>query len=143
MKPVISKRYNKKRLTFRVIVRYTNEYGKTVSKETTYMPDKNVTETKAEVYAEIFAEKYQDSILTEVEEKKKQIELEKKTGGPFAQMTFKELAKEWLDSKFDMNDPTNPKNISYTYYEKAVAMIKEYNKEFGDFRVKDINYDVI
>lgn len=143
MKPVISKRYNKKGLTFRVIVRYTNEYGKTVSKETTYMPDKNVTEAKAEVYAEIFAEKYQDSILTEVEEKKKQIELEKKTGGPFAQMTFKELAREWLDSKFDMNDPTNPKNISYTYYEKAVAMIKEYNKEFGDFRVKDINYDVI
>ena len=143
MKPIIVKRNNKKGLTFRIIVKYTDEYGNQVSKETAYQPDGNLSEAKAEVYAELFADKFQDEILAEVEEKKKQIELDKKIGGPLARMTFSELAEEWLNSKFDKNDPTNENNISYKYYKKAKVMIDAFNKEFGEILVKDINRDVI
>ena len=143
MKPIIMKRNNKKGLTFRIIVKYTDEYGNLVSKETSYQPDVNLTEAKAEVYAELFADKFQDEILANVEEKKKQIELDKKIGGPLARMTFRELAEEWLNSKFDKNDPTNENNISYKYYKKAKVMIDAFNNEFGEMHVKDINRDVI
>jgi len=57
---------------------------------------------------------------------------DEENGGPIARMTFKKLAKEWLDSKYDESNPTSPTNISYKYYKKSLVMIDEYNDEFGD-----------
>lgn len=143
MKSSIVKRNNKTGTVYRIILRYTDEYGNPATKETTYRPEPGVKEARAEVFAELYAEKFEEEFLNGIEEKRKEIELDKKNGGPIARMTFKELAKEWLDSKYDESNPTSPNNISYKYYKKSLVMIDEYNDEFGDVRVKDITHEVI
>ena len=143
MKSSIVKRNNKTGTVYRIILRYTDEYGNPATKETTYRPEPGVKEARAEVFAELYAEKFEEEFLNGIEEKRKEIELDKKNGGPIARMTFKELAKEWLDSKYDESNPTSPTNISYKYYKKSLVMIDEYNDEFGDIRVKDITHEVI
>ena len=143
MKPAIIKRNNKTGYVYRIIIRYYDEYDNLVSKETSYKPEPGMTEAKAEVYAELYAEQFQKDLLEKVEKRKKEIAEVERLGGPLKRMTFKELAQEWLDSKYDSNNPANPNNISYRYYCEAITEIANYNKEFGDMRVVDITHDVI
>ena len=143
MKPIITKRETKKGYVYRIIIKVNNEYDKLTKRETTYYPEKGVSEAKAEAYAEIFADKFQEEVLEEIKQKKIEIEEAKKLDSPFARMTFRDLAQEWLDSKYDPNNPTDPSNISYRYYEKAITAIDEYNKEFGDVLIKNLTHDII
>ena len=143
MSASIMKRNNKSGIVYRIAFRYIDEYGNPAQKETTYKPEKGMSEAKAEVYAELYAEKFEENFLKEIEEKRQAIELEKKSGGLFYKMTFRDLAKEWLDSKYDESDPLSPKNISYKYYKKSLVLIDEFNEEFGDIRIKDLTRDVI
>ena len=142
MKPVVTKRQNKKGTVYRIIVKYINEYDMPAAKETRYIPEPGVSDSKAEVYAEIYAEKFQNEVLAEVEERKQQLEKEKINGGT-ASMTFKQLAKEWLDSKYNENNPSDPHNVSYRYYDRSKKEIEEYNKEFGNLLVKNITHEII
>lgn len=143
MKPVIMKRKNKNGYVYRIVIKYENEYGVLTSKETTFKPTSTSNEMKALAYAEIFADDFLRDTLNDVEIKKAEIEKAKLTGNTLSNITFKELCDEWLDSKYDKNNPNKSTNFSYKYYLKCQKLIEEFNKEFGYMHVKDITHDVI
>ena len=142
MKPVISKNESKRTgVYYRIIIKFIDEYGKPSSKETRFKPEKGMSDAKAEVYAEMYAERFEKEILDAVEERKKELEEEKRLG--IHKMVFSELANEWLESKYDESNPANPNNVSYKYYNDAKKLIEEYNGEFGNLRVNEITREII
>lgn len=143
MKRTITKRQNKSGTVYRIIIKYIDEYDNPAVKEATYKPEPGASEARAQVFAELYSEKIMDNLAKEIEQKKLDIELERKSGGKSAKMTFADLAKEWLEFKYDENNPANSNNISVRYYKKAIGAIEEYNKEFGKMRLKDITHEVV
>ena len=112
MKPVIMKRKNKNGYVYRIVIKYENEYGVLTSKETTFKPTSTSNEMKALAYAEIFADDFLKDTLNDVEIKKAEIEKAKLTGNTLSNITFKGLCDEWLDSKYDKNNPNKSANLS-------------------------------
>jgi len=77
-----------------------------------YMATSTSNEMKALAYAEIFADDFLKDTLNDVEIKKAEIEKAKLTGNTLSNITFKGLCDEWLDSKYDKNNPNKSTNLS-------------------------------